>query len=325
VIATLPDGVYRAEGQLDDDGVGGGPIKLMVAITVDGEHITFDTRGSDAQRPSPMGATFASTFSSCAFALKAVLLPDATVNEGLYRAIDVIAEPGSVLFVQHPGAIAGGGELCQTFVDVIIRAFSQVVPEKAIAQCKGCLGNIAFGGIDPRNGEQYAFYETIGGGYGARATSDGLDAVQTHMSNSQNAPIEVVETQYPVKIERYELIPDSAGNGRHRGGLGIRRDYSFDHPVSFSILSDRAVTGPHGLFGGDDGKPAQYLLNPGREDGHHVPSKGTFDVVAGDIVSIQTPGGGGYGPASERSAELIENDDLDEKMTTPLAQKAGIR
>jgi N-methylhydantoinase B len=149
--------------------------------------------------------------------------------------------------------------------------------------------------------------------------------VQTHMSNSQNAPIEIVETQYPVKIERYELIPDSAGNGRQRGGLGIRRDYSFDHPVSFSILSDRAVTGPHGLFGGQDGKPAQYQLNPGRPGGHHVPSKGTFEVVAGDIVSIQTPGGGGYGPVRDRALDLIENDVLEDKMTTPLAQEAGIR
>jgi N-methylhydantoinase B len=314
-IATLPDGVYTASGQLDDDGVGGGPIGIRVAITVDGEHITFDTTGTDAQRPSPMGATFASTFSSCAFALKALLLPDATVNEGLYRAISVVAEPGSVLYVQHPGAIAGGGEVCQTFVDVLIRAFSQVAPEKAIAQCKGCLGNIAFGGVDPRTGGQYAFYETIGGGYGARAGLDGLDAVQTHMSNSQNAPIEIVETQYPFRIERYELIPDSAGEGRHRGGLGIRRDYAFDHPVAFSILSDRAITGPLGVFGGEDGSPARYLLNPGTPGERTVPSKGTFEVVPGDLVSIQTPGGGGYGPVAERDPALVADDRRSGKMS----------
>jgi N-methylhydantoinase B len=315
-IATLPDGVYEAEGQLDDDGVTGEPIRLKVRITVDGERIVFDTTGSDAQRPSPMGATYASTFSSCAFALKAVLMPDATVNEGLYRAIDVIAEPGSALYVTHPGAIAGGGELCQTFVDVLIRAFGEAVPDKAIAQCKGCLGNIAFGGVDPRNGEQYAFYETIGGGYGARGTLDGLDAVQTHMSNSQNAPVEIVETQYPVRIDRYELIPDSSGDGEFRGGLGIRRDYSFDHPVSFSILSDRAVTGPQGIFGGGDARKAHYILNPGRPGETAVPSKGTFDVRPGDVVSIQTPGGGGYGDPARRSAERRATDARQGKVTS---------
>lgn len=320
-IATLPDGVYEAEGQLDDDGVTGQPIRLKVRITVEGERIVFDTTGTDAQRPSPMGATYASTFSSCAFALKAVLLPDAFVNEGLYRAIEVVAEPGSALFVVHPGAIAGGGELCQTFVDVLVLAFGQAVPERAIAQCKGCLGNIAFGGVDPRNGEQYAFYETIGGGYGARQHMDGLDAVQTHMSNSQNAPVEVVESQYPVRIDRYELIPDSAGMGRYRGGLGIRRDYSFDHPVTFSILSDRAVTGPRGIFGGGDGRKAHYIVNPGRPDERTVPSKGTFDVLPGDIVSIQTPGGGGYGPEEERPAGLRARDAVQGKV----AAEEGVR
>lgn len=314
-IATLPDGVYSASGQLDDDGVTGRPIHLEVTITVDGERIVFDTNGTDLQRPSPMGATFASTFSSCAFALKAMLLPDATVNEGLYRAIEVIAEPGTVLYVRHPGAVAGGGEVCQTFVDILVRALGQAVPERAIAQCKGCLGNIAFGGIDPRSGEQYAFYETIGGGYGARAEIDGLDAVQTHMSNSQNAPIEIVETQYPVRIARYELIPDSAGEGRHRGGLGIRRDYEFDHPVSFSILSDRAQTGPSGAYGGTDARHAYYLVNPGTEHERQMPSKGTFEVAAGEIVSIQTPGGGGYGDARERDAEAIERDLREGKIT----------
>ena len=314
-IAALPDGDCEASGQVDDDGFTDVPIRLQIRIRVEGSSICFDTTGSDPQRRSPMGATYASAFSACAFVLKCLLLPETPVNDGFYRAIELISPPGTVLHVTHPGAVAGGGELCMSFVDTIIRALSTIVPDRVPASSKGCLGNIAFGGVDPRTREFYAFYETIGGGYGARSSDDGMDGVQTHMSNAQNAPIEVVETQYPVRIVRYELIPDSAGIGTYRGGLGIRRDYLFDHEATFSILSDRARTGPRGLFGGGDAIPARYILNPEGANVRVLPSKGTTRVQPGDVVSIQTPGGGGYGPPSERPAELIERDLRTGKMT----------
>jgi N-methylhydantoinase B len=314
-LAMLPDGVYEARGQVDDDGFTDVPIEIPVRIEKSGDRIRFDLTAADAQRPSPMGATYASAFSGCAYVLKCLLMPDTPVNEGFYRAIEVSTRPGTVLHVVHPGAIAGGGELCQTFVDTLIRAFADALPERVIASCKGCLGNIAFGGTDPRTGRFYAFYETIGGGFGARPNSDGMDAVQTHMSNAENAAIEVVETQHPVRITRYELIPDSAGLGKYRGGLGIRRDYFFDHPATFSILSDRARTGPRGLFGGGDAGPARYVLNPGSAGERRLPSKGTVNVEPGDTISIQTPGGGGYGPARERARELIDSDIRTGKVT----------
>jgi N-methylhydantoinase B len=262
-----------------------------------------------------MGSTYASAFSGCAYVLKSLLLPDTPVNDGFYRAIEVISPPGTVLHVTHPGPVAGGGELCMSFVDTVIRAFSKILPDRVPACGKGCLGNITFGGVDPRSGEYYAFYETIGGGYGARPTKDGMEAVQTHMSNAENAPVEIVESQYPFRIPRYELIPDSAGLGTYRGGLGIRRDYYFDHEVSFSILSDRAKTGPWGLFGGGDARPAHYILNPDGDQPRVLPSKGTVIVRPGDTVSIQTPGGGGYGPFSARAPELIERDRRSGKVT----------
>jgi N-methylhydantoinase B len=314
-ISSLPDGEFGATGQVDDDGLTDEPIRLVVKVQIDGSTVRFDTTGSDPQRRSPMGATYASCFSGCAYVLKSLLLPDSPVNDGFYRAIEVISPPGTVLHVTHPGPVAGGGELCMSFVDTVIKAFAQILPDRVIACGKGCLGNITFGGVNPRTGEFYAFYETIGGGYGARPTKDGMEAVQTHMSNAENAPVEIVESQYPFRNPRYELIPDSAGLGTYRGGLGNRRDYAFDHEVSFSILSDRGKTGPWGIFGGEGAHPARYILNPDGDEPRDLPSKRTVTVQPGETVSVQTPGGGGYGPLSDRSPELIARDRRSGKIT----------
>ena len=156
--------------------------------------------------------------------------------------------------------------------------------------------HVGFGGRNPRDGELFAFLETVAGGYGARATSDGPDAVQAHPQNTENAPVEETEINYPVRITRYELIEESEGPGRHRGGLGLRRDYTFEDTVSFTILADRDKWGPHGLFGGGAGQQARYILNPDGE-ARELGSKDTFELAPGDVVSVQTTGGGGYGPA----------------------------
>jgi N-methylhydantoinase B len=167
---------------------------------------------------------------------------------------------------------------------------------------------VAFGGTDPRSGDLYAFYETIAGGYGGRHSSDGPDAVQAHGQNTENAPVEETEGSYPVRILRYELIPDSEGPGRQRGGLGLRRDYAFpDHNPTFTILADQDKTGPWGLFGGRAAPPARYVVNPEGE-ARSLGSRTTVELHPGDVVSIQSCGGGGYGPASKRNPEQVLAD-----------------
>jgi N-methylhydantoinase B len=169
--------------------------------------------------------------------------------------------------------------------------------------------NIAFGGINPGTGEYLTYYETIAGGYGATLTTDGMDAVQAHFQNTENAPIEETEANYPVRILRYSLIENSEGGGRHRGGLGVRRDYAFPgHAPSFSILSDKALHAPWGLFGGADARPARYVLNPDAAGARELPSKITFQMAPGDVVSVQTPGGGGAEAPRERDPARVAAD-----------------
>ena len=165
-----------------------------------------------------------------------------------------------------------------------------------------------FGGNDPRSGEYYCYLETLAGGYGGRRGSDGPDAVQSHGQNTENAPIEEIEANYPVRILRYELIADSEGAGTFRGGLGLRRDYAFpDHGVTFTVLADRERAGPYGLFGGLAGLPARYVLNPGT-DNQELPSKMTLQLSAHDVISYQTCGGGGYGPPRDRDPVAVARD-----------------
>jgi N-methylhydantoinase B len=178
-----------------------------------------------------------------------------------------------------------------------------------------------FGGTDPRTGEAYCFLETMAGGYGGRATSDGPDAVQPHGKNTANAPIEETELNYPVLITRYELVEDSEGPGKHRGGLGLRRDYLFpDHETSFTILADRERWGPHGLFGGLAGRQAYYLLNPDSEV-TELGSKVTLQLKKGDLISYRTCGGGGYGPPEERDPQNVLHDVRDGKVTVERARQ----
>jgi N-methylhydantoinase B len=180
--------------------------------------------------------------------------------------------------------------------------------------------HVGFGGRNPRDGELFAFLETVAGGHGARATSDGPDAVQAHPQNTENAPVEETEINYPVRITRYELIEESEGPGRQRGGLGLRRDYTFEDEVSFTILADRDKWGPNGLFGGKTGREARYILNPDGE-ARVLGSKDTFSLVPGDVVSVQTCGGGGYGSPLDRDPARVLEDVLFRRISAERAER----
>jgi N-methylhydantoinase B len=307
-IARLPAGVYEAEGFLDTDGFTDIPVRLAAKVVIDDDGVLFDLTGSDPQRRAPVNSTYAQTLSACAYALKCLIDPDVPTNDGFYRLIRLVAPEGTVVNAAMPAPVVGGFETQTRLTDVIFKALAPALPDVVAAGTKAMQCHAGFGGVDTRSGEYYCFLETLGGGYGGRSQSDGPDAVQTHGQNTENAPVEETERNYPVRILRYELVEDSEGPGRFRGGLGLRRDYEFvDHEATFTILADRDKHGPWGLFGGLPGRPAEYVLNPGGE-ARRLSSKCTFDVRPGDVVSYRTCGGGGYGFPLERDAELVAQD-----------------
>ncbi len=322
-VAQLPRGEYTADTSLDSDGFGGSPVRLKVSITVDDDGVLFDFTGCDPQRAAPVNSTYGPTYSACAYALKALIDPDVPVNSGFYEFVRVIAPEGTVVHALPPAPAVGAGEVNMRLVDLIFRAFADALPGRVPAAAKGIMCHAGFGGIDPRSGEYYCVLETLAGGYGGRATLDGPDAVQPHTQNTENAPIEETEAGYPIRIARYELVPDSDGAGRTRGGLGLRRDYEFpDHAVSFSVLADRDLTGAWGVFGGEPGRVARYVVNPGRPDERVLDSKQTVQLRPGDLVSYETPGGGGYGPPDERDPDLVLRDARDGKVSVGRARSA---
>ena len=312
---SMPSGTYSAEDYLDSDGVTNKPVKVAVEVVVDGDESTVDLSGSDSQGPGPVNATYGPTLSAVSYVFKCLIDPDIPVNDGAYRPLHVVAPEGSVVNARPPAAVAGCWEVGQRVCDVLVKALSPVLPEKVCAAGKGIICNISFGGMNPKSGKAYTFYETIGGGYGARPTKDGIDGIQYHLTNTQNAPVEEIELNHPVLIERYELIPDSEGAGKLRGGLGMRRDYHFiGSPTVFSIQSDRARFPPWGIFGGLDAKPSRYIVNPDSDEPLQLTSKSTVRLKKGDIVSVQTPGGGGYGSPMERDPEMVLRDVIDGKV-----------
>jgi N-methylhydantoinase B len=319
-LAKLPHGTWEAEGFLDDDGISDRPVRLKVRITIDGDGILFDFAGTDPQRWAPMNCNLTQTFTACVYVLKCLIDPDVPINEGFYKAIKVVAPEGATVNARHPGAIVGGWEVSTRLCEVLFKALSEPMPEKVPAGTKGMICHVGFGGADPRSGEYYTFLETLAGGYGGRHRSDGPDAVQTNVQNTQNAPVEETELNYPVRIARYSLIADSEGPGRFRGGLGLCREYVFPaHEPIFTTLADRAKFPPWGLFGGGDGKPARYLSV---RDGQirTIPSKGTAPVAFEECVRIETCGGGGYGPAWQRDPALVLRDVREEKVSLQRAR-----
>ncbi len=320
-IGALPEGEYSTEGYLDDDGITDEPIRLVLKAKIEAGRVHFDLTGTDAQRNSPMNATLTQTYSPLAYVIKCLIDPDVPTNLGFYKLIDVTAPEGTVVNAQLPVGVVGGWEVAMRLCDLAFRAFSDAMPQKVMASTKSTNCHMACGGFDPRIGEHYAFIETLAGGYGGRPTKDGMDAVQSHIQNTENSAVEETENHYPFMITRYELIQDSEGAGRYRGGLGVRRDWKFcDHEATLTIFSDNRKFAPWGLFGGGDGAASKYILNPDGEAAEQ-PSKITLKLPPGSVISYRTPGGGGYGPALERDVDKVLSDVIDGKVTPERARE----
>jgi N-methylhydantoinase B len=312
-LAILPQGVYEAEGFVDNDGYTDEPVHLKARIEIGPDGVTFDTTGSDNQRRAPVNSTYAMTFSACAYALKCLIDPDLPVNDGFYRVISVIAPEGTVTNCTWPAPVVGGWETQTRLVDVFFHALLPAFRDRLPAGTKAMMCQAGFGSLDMETASYTCFYDTFAGGYGARLELDGPDAVQAHGQNTENAPVEETELNYPVRIDRLSLVEDSEGPGRRRGGLGLRKDYRFDLYTTFTILADRDRSGPHGVFGGHAGRIAEYVhIRDGAET--RLSSKTTLDLVPGDVISVRTCGGGGYGPPEEREPERVLRDVLEGKV-----------
>lgn len=321
-IEALPQGTWSSEGFRDDDGFSDEPIRLKVTVTIGGGHATLDITGSDRQRQSSINATRAMSKCCLAFVVRCLMNKRLPINSGFLDRIRVIGPDETVCTAVHPAAVVGGWEVAQRLAELIWLALYQTMPERVPAASKGLIVNLGFGGYDPRRKEYFCLYETMAGGGGARATMDGADAVQTTLHNTENAPIEEVEINYPLRIKRYELIKDSAGSGKYRGGLGIRRDFEFPYaPVQYTVFSDGRVVPPWGLAGGGEGRTAKYIFDPYGEH-RELPSKVTLDIPKGGCMRVETPGGGGYGDPREREPVRIAADLRNEKISPEGAERA---
>jgi N-methylhydantoinase B len=318
-IAALPAGVYEAEGSVDNDGYTDEPVRLKARVEIGPDGVAFDLTGCDPQRRAPVNSTYAMSFSACAYALKCLVDPDLPVNDGFYRLVSLYAPAGTVTNCTWPAPVVGGWETHARLIEVIVRALLPAFPERLPAGTKGMMCQAGFGSLDVAAGKYTCFYDTFAGGYGGRYASDGPDAVQSHSQNTENAPIEETELNYPVHINGLSLVEDSEGPGRFRGGLGLRKDYLFDLHTTFTVLADRDRVGPWGAFGGHTARTAEYVhVRDGVET--RLSSKTTLDLVPGDVISVRTCGGGGYGPPEERDPERVLRDVLEGKVSAERAR-----
>jgi len=295
IIKKIPDGEYSFSDYLDDDGMVDKPVRIKVCVSVKGSSVSVDFSGSSRQVDGCVNAVYAVTVSCVFYVFRCLVENDIPSNAGCMRPISITAPEGSVVNAKVPGAVSGGNvETSQRIVDVVFGALSKAIPNKIPAASSGTMNNIAIGGYDKLKESHFTYYETIGGGMGARPNLEGISAIHTHMTNTLNTPVESLEHNYPFRISQYKIRPRSGGMGKHKGGDGIIRDYEFFQPATVSILSDRRKHAPYGLRGGKKGQVGQNtLISKGRR--HRLPSKTTINVSSGDIVSIHTPGGGGYG------------------------------
>ncbi len=307
-IAKIPPGEYAGEDWLDDDGIGRTPIRIAVRVQVAGEKLCVYFDGTSPETPGPVNATRFVTASAVFYTARALLCPEIPANAGCYRPLEICIPEGSVLSPGPEAPLVGGNhETSQRVVDALLRALAPVLPDRIVAGGPGTSGLVMLSGRR-ENGRPFILYEVHGGGEGASAARDGTNAVRVHMSNVMNTPIEVIETEYPLRVECCELRPDSAGRGRHRGGLGLRRSYRLlAERAELSTMIERVRRKPWGIFGGADGTPFRVTCERhGRQS--EVRGKENRDLFQGDLVIVESCGGGGYGPPAERPPDLHKVD-----------------
>ena len=302
LIEQMPDGEHRFEDVLDDDGHGHADIPIRCTMMVAADRATFDFTESADQLPGPINAVRAITLSAVMYCLRCIAPSDLPSNSGVLQPVEIVTRPGSVVDAVEPAAVAAGNvETSQRVTDVVFGVLAQALPDRVPAASYGTMNNLTIGNPpdDGTSTKPFAYYETIAGGAGAGPNASGGSALQCHMTNTLNTPVEALERAYPFAIERYAIRDGSGGAGEHRGGDGVVRRYRFNRPAIVTLITERRMRQPYGLAGGEPGNAGVNHLT--RADGtvEHLPGKCSIRVEPGDHLEVQTPGGGGWG---ERSA-----------------------
>jgi len=300
-----------------EDERGAPAIVLRLRMEKTGDRLVLDYTGTSPQQPLPLNAVYGVTLSGVYYALRALLAHDVPMNDGVFRPVEVRVPEGTLLNPRRPAPVSAGNvETSMRNADLVLSAFAQLAPDRVPAQSGGSMNNVMMGGIDER-GAPWAFYETNGCGMGARPSADGVDAIQAHMTNTLNTPIEVLERAFPLRVVRYEFAPGTAGDGRYRGGTGLVRALQVrGGTATVSLLAERHAVRPHGAAGGHDGALGRHLVRSGSTE-RELPAKTTIQLAPGDTLVVQTAGGGGYGDPARRPAAARARDRDDGIVPTP--------
>jgi len=313
----IPAGNYTFDDILDDDGVANCNLPVAVGIRKNDDGLVVDFTGTAPQTPGNINAPWVDTVSTVIFAFKCLLDPSIPNNHGLLSAIEITAPKGSLVRPDFPAAVTNRSYTLQRIVDVIIGALADALPERVVAASNGSNTGIYIYGEDPRTNRSYYFFETMGGGFGGRATKDGKDAVQVHVTNTANTPIEAIEREFPLLVEEYAIVEDSGGAGRYRGGCGLRRVVRpLAAECTFGGTGERITHKPWGLFGGADGEKGYFAVRAADGSERHLPTKvPAVKVTAEECIVMQTAGSGGYGSPKERTTEAVSADLADAKFS----------
>jgi N-methylhydantoinase B len=331
-LLELPDGQGTFEDFCDGDGIpddasgNDARFRIRLAVTKTRDRLIVDFAGSDPQVKGPMNAPLSVTASGVYCGLKTAIDPGNLIppNSGCWRAIEVRAPEGSVVNAAFPAPVVyANHEMSHRAADMVMGALAQFMPHQVMACSQGTSAILTLGGVDPRSGRGYVSYETVKGGFGARPNKDGINVIASGISNTMNTPVEILEMAFPVRIERYEVNPDSGGAGRYRGGCGSRRVWRMldGADATGALCMERMTSPPFGLAGGKAGAPAVVTLTAPDRTTRHLPSKGAFAWVAGAVVDMATPGSGGFGPVAERDKQAIGRDLRDGYVTAAAATR----
>ena len=308
-LQKVPKGTYSYEDVIEGDGISDKPYSIRVEIEARGDSIRTDFSASDDAALGPINCRWPSVAACVYYVFKAILDPELPPNAGAYKPFDIIVREGSVLSAIYPTSVCNANIITtQRITDVLLGALAEAIPERVQAACSGTMNLLNIGGRDPRSGVLYNYIETYAGGQGAMHDLDGMDAIQNHMTNTRNAPVEAIEAAYPLVVEKYGLLPDSEGAGEHRGGVGLTRVLRTEGDVQLTLSSDRGEVPPWGLDGGGDAKTSKCEVIEPDGSVRALPSKVTTTVSSGRVIVTETPGGGGWGAPQKRDTEAVRDD-----------------
>jgi N-methylhydantoinase B len=331
-LLDLPDGKGSFEDFCDGDGIADdelgrdAPFWIRLSVTKTGDRLIVDFSGTDPQVKGPMNAPLSVTASGVYCGLKTAVDPNSLIppNSGCWRSIEIKARKGSVVNAEFPAPVVyANHEMSHRVADMVMGALARFLPRQVMACSQGTSAILTLGGVDPRSGRHYVSYETVKGGFGARPNKDGINCIASGISNTMNTPVEVMETAFAVRVERYEINPDSGGAGRYRGGCGARRVWRLleGADATGALCMERMTSPPFGLLGGQSGAAAVVKLTTPNGVTRDLPSKGAFGAPAGSVIDMITPGSGGFGPIAEREPGAIGRDLLDGYVSVEQARR----